>query len=79
MSSTTGPTTGPYDNHADEYCGCCGVHLVELDDWCSACVPHIAPRGPGIPPWERTYWAQYHRDCPLDEHKFSGLVSLDDE
>jgi hypothetical protein len=49
------------------YCGCCGNEIGNSTrsdpDWCKHCSPHIK-RYTNAPPWQRTYAATYHRDCP---------------
>lgn len=57
-------------DHAS-HCGCCGRPIgqfIEGDPWCEDCLPHLADYRIGIPPWDRTYFAQHGTDCPLDPY-----------
>jgi hypothetical protein len=60
---------GPYTT-ARNFCGCCGASLARGrpdDDWCTPCKKHIAPvvlQGVRNAPWDRTYFAQFKKDCP---------------
>ena len=45
----------------NDYCGCCGVELVGGDMWCVHCRSHVLVYGA---PWDRTYFAQYGKECP---------------
>jgi len=44
------------------YCGCCG-NEIPFGDWCLKCTKHIL-QNRYISIWERTYFAQYNKDCP---------------
>lgn len=50
------------------YCGCCGNEIgrsTRTDpDWCQRCRPHIKGYT-DAPVWDRTYFAQFKRDCPF--------------
>lgn len=45
-----------------DYCGCCGRRCPSCEEWCDDCKLHLLPSGP---PWERTYFAQHGKPCPL--------------
>lgn len=52
----------------ESFCGCCGGRTYKEKTWCSRCLsdkPHLGP--PGLPPWERTWFAIYGTDCPFQE------------
>lgn len=44
-----------------EHCGCCGRETI--GEWCLRCRQHIL-KAP-LPPWDRTYFAQFKRFCPF--------------
>ena len=48
-----------------EWCGCCGRERKGCDDsFCEDCLLHVRQAGA---PWDRTYFAQFNVDCPLQE------------
>lgn len=47
------------------YCGCCGRQIGERELWCRDCTAHV--KHTSEPIWERTYFAQYGKDCPFTE------------
>lgn len=62
------------DHEAHDHCGCCGQCYVYLNG--SFCLPCRTKKGhlgsPGLPPWERTYFAVHGEPCPLH---IDGFVS----
>lgn len=61
---------------APGYCGCCGRPTESTaNDWCAKCLPHVITEEQGeenlklrgLPPWERTWFAQHGTDCPYQE------------
>lgn len=50
----------------ESYCGCCGTEI-QHGDWCLKCSQHLLPANRGLPIWERTYFAQFGKDCPYQE------------
>ena len=52
----------------ESFCGCCG-RQIKSDYWCKDCVKHLLPRkGRCVNgPWDRTYYAQYNKNCPYSE------------
>ena len=58
----------------ESFCGCCGRQIkadlwFEAYLWCKECIEHLLPReGRCVNgPWDRTYHAQYGKDCPYSE------------
>lgn len=49
------------------YCGCCGREVEGSADWCDDCFSHLVPYHPGLPPYERTWFAQHHAPCPYED------------
>lgn len=47
----------------DDFCGCCGRECYAGEEWCRACAEHVLPCG--LPPWDRTWFAQYGVECPF--------------
>lgn len=45
------------------YCGCCGREMPAWREWCADCEPHVLTGS--LPPWEKTYYARYGRECPF--------------
>lgn len=46
-------------------CGCCGRELKrDVGGWCPDCAKHLLPAN--VPPWDRTYFAQFGKPCPFD-------------
>ena len=43
------------------HCGCCGAPITNTE-WCLCCTQHVGPAH--LPPWERTWFAQYGTECP---------------
>jgi hypothetical protein len=56
---------------SEHFCGCCGAELTpnEGQFWCRRCRKHIVhfPKANGLPPWDRTYFAQRGDPCPYEE------------
>jgi hypothetical protein len=50
--------------HTD-HCGCCG-RPISNQEWCTDCAKHLLPYQRGLPPWDRTYFAQHGKDCPFE-------------
>ena len=51
-----------------DHCGCCGREtfgptLRWYDGWCVDCEGHVLRDS--RPPWDRTYAAQFGKDCPF--------------
>ena len=51
------------------YCGCCSGDLDDSrSDWCNRCHPHVLsdtrPDRTFRPQYDRTYFAQFGRECP---------------
>lgn len=56
-------------------CGCCGEQVLDDEMWCANCCPHVLSEGA----WEdRTYWAQYGRECPFQVGILGVAVSLEE-
>ncbi len=55
---------GSFVDHTD-HCGCCGVEI-SADQWCARCKRHLLANH--LPPWERTWFAQFGKQCPYDPY-----------
>ena len=57
----------------ESFCGCCGRQIKlgykYVYQWCKECKEHLLPKeGRCVSgPWDRTYYAQYGKDCPYSE------------
>ena len=49
-----------------EYCGCCGRAVDRGYDFCDECQAHLL-NAQDRRPWDRTYFAQHGKPCPLGE------------
>ena len=58
-----------FDPEAD-YCGCCGDEIpgesTVVRSWCQRCALHVNKESNlYLPPWDRTYEAQWGTPCPF--------------